>query len=222
MTQQKLDELLLSSDDEEAALPTCLAEAARDHDAHVLRVLQHASHGVRTGSLASPSAQGGPEGIRAGAEKACRVSVPVPSAFPDDREPCLSQGGSDKARRIEALRVSLEKEGQEEEEEEEEGQDGREGRQEPKQETPDKAAIELALLRSRLPWNLVSSLACPCLGQRNFQRCGPSRGSSRKQKRSFPPAVISPLGSALGLFSATFGRHGVCVRAGHTICLVDL
>ena len=87
MTQQKLDELLLSSDDEEAALPTCLAEAARDHDAHVLRVLQHASHGVRTGSLASPSAQGGPEGIRAGAEKACRVSVPVPSAFPDDREP---------------------------------------------------------------------------------------------------------------------------------------
>ena len=154
MTQQKLDDLLLSSDDEEAALPTCLAEAARDHDAHVLRVLQHASHGVRTGSIASPSAQGGPEGIRAGAEKACRVSVPVPSAFPDDREPCLSQSGSDKARRIEALRVSLEKEGQEEEdeeEEEEEGQEGQEGRQEPKQETPDKAARLAALKASMEP-----------------------------------------------------------------------
>ena len=153
MTQQKLDELLLSSDDEEAALPTCLAEAARDHDAHVLRVLQHASHGVRTGSLASPSAQGGPEGIRAGAEKACRVSVPVPSAFPDDREPCLSQSGSDKARRIEALKVSLEEEeeGQEGQEEEQEGQEGQEGRQEPKEETLDKAARLAALKASMEP-----------------------------------------------------------------------
>ena len=149
MTQQKLDELLLSSDDEEAALPTCLAEAARDHDAHVLRVLQHASHGVRTGSLASSSARGGPEGIRAGAEKACRVSVPVPSAFPDDREPCLSQSGSDKARRIEALKVSLEEE--EEEEEGQEGQEGQEGRQEPKEETLDKAARLAALKASMEP-----------------------------------------------------------------------
>ena len=114
----------------------------------------------------------------------------------------------------------MEKEGQEEEEEEgQEGQEGQEGRQEPKEETLDKAARLAALKASMEP---SEQRGVPMSGSAKLLKMRAQQRQFSKAKRSFPPAVISPLGSALGLFSATFGRHGVCVRAGHTICLVDL
>jgi hypothetical protein len=104
----------------------------------------------------------------------------------------LWQQTSDKARRIDALKVSME---------EEEGQ-GQEGLD------PDKAARLAALKASMEP---SEQPGVPMSGSAKLSKMRAQQRQFSKAKRSFPPAVISPLGSALGLFSATFGRHGVCV-----------